>query len=526
MSAYDRKIIVGKKYLNNKLDKVLKSDERKGNKSFYGKQNYLIVSKAKVLMNNKNYLTNHNTDDTEKVNISNKNRLLKRQNQYENKSKAKEPQTKRNVSKSQNIYDLLLNKKEDAKEYKQNFHRYSSLNIMSFNNKYKNKLLNNNAMNKSNNLLRKNIIIKSSRINDKNLIILTTKLNKFLDYKMNKVMQNKYKINNRYDKNINLNFRNLKHNFKDTLFNTGKLEEKENKRPFSTKQQINNSNKFDNIINDILELNLNEQIPNYSIGKTIGNGSYAIVKIVTDKETNIKYAMKIYKKSEIKDKVRKKCIENEIEILKKIKHKNIIKLKEVIDLKEYFLIVQEYFQGISLSQYYNKFWRSEDLTKEKEKIYKILLKQIFEAVDYLHKNYIAHLDLKLENILINKSLEIKIIDFGFGFLDPKKTLNKFFGGTPNYMSPEIVLKRPYISIYSDIWSLGVLVFKLFCNEYPFKGLTEKDLYNSIKKGRFRIKYYVNHDVKKIINSMLVLEPNRRASCANLLKNPWFNNNIK
>lgn len=105
----------------------------------------------------------------------------------------------------------------------------------------------------------------------------------------------------------------------------------------------------------------------------------------------------------------------------------------------------------------------------------------------------------------------------------KKKLNNFFGGTPNYMSPEIVLKRPYVSIYSDIWSLGILIFKLFCNDYPFKGLTEKDLYNSIKKGKFRIKCYVNYDVKKMINSMLVLDPAKRLSCQELLKNPWFSN---
>ena len=65
---------------------------------------------------------------------------------------------------------------------------------------------------------------------------------------------------------------------------------------------------------------------------------------------------------------------------------------------------------------------------------------------------------------------------------------------------------------------------IFCNEYPFKGLTEKDLYNSIKKGKFRIKCFVNYDVKKIINSMLVLEPNKRKNCGELLKLTWFDNN--
>jgi serine/threonine protein kinase len=306
------------------------------------------------------------------------------------------------------------------------------------------------------------------------------------------------------------------------------------KRPLSTRYKLNISNNIYSI-EDLLELNQSNKydslsndltLPNYIIGKTLGKGAYAIVKIATHKITNEKYAAKIYKKSEIRDKIRKRCVNNEIEILKRISHKNIIKLIEVIELKEHIFIIQELFFGISLSQYYNKNWKTEDLSKEKEKTYKIILRQIFEAMDYLHKNDIAHLDLKLENIMINKQLEIRIIDFGFGIYDPKKTLNLFFGGTPNYMSPEIVLKRPYISILSDIWSLGVLVFKLFCNDYPFKGFTERDLFIAIKKGKFRIKCYVNYDVKKIINSMLVLEPNKRLSLDQLLKSPWFTNNNK
>ena len=304
------------------------------------------------------------------------------------------------------------------------------------------------------------------------------------------------------------------------------------RRPLSTRYKINFQKNI-NSLEDLLDINekncvnsLSNQLQKYDIGKTLGRGAYAIVKIVTNKSTNEKYAAKIYNRADIKDEIRKKCVNNEIEILKKISNKNIIKLIEVIELREHILIIQELFYGISLSQYYKKNWKSEDLSKEKEKAYKIVLKQIFEAVNYLHKNNIAHLDIKLENILINKNLEIKLIDFGFGIYDPKKKLNNFFGGTPNYMSPEIVLKRPYISILSDIWSLGVLVFKLFCNDYPFKGLTEKDLYNSIKKGKYSIKFYVKFDIKKIINSMLVLEPNKRLSCEQLLKNPWFKENKK
>ena len=436
-----------------------------------------------------------------------------------------------NITKSQRIFKFYLAQKEKEKEKildGKSYYRYSSSNI------YHNKnfdIKNNNILkiHNSSNLLNRNKMVKSANINtfkkEKNILFPNQKLLKFHKINYNLTKNNSKEQNGKIlcRKNIIIKSSEPK------IINEYKKQKIIPKKSFSTRSKSKlNIPKNIFSLDDLLDINeknainnLSEQITKYDIGKTIGRGAYAMVKIVTDKTTNEKYAAKIYNKSEIKDKIRKKCVSNEIEILKKVSHKNIIKLIEVIELKEHILIIQELFNGISLSDYYKKNWKSEDLSKQKEKTYKIILRQIFEAINYLHKNNIAHLDIKLDNILINKNLEIKLIDFGFGIYDQKKELNNFFGGTPSYMSPEIVLKRPYISILSDIWSLGVLVFKLFCNEYPFKGMTEKDLYNCIKKGKYRIKCFVNYDVKKIINSMLILDPNKRSSCEILLKNLWF-----
>ena len=436
-----------------------------------------------------------------------------------------------NITKSQRIFKFFLAQNEKEKEKildGKSYYRYSSSNI------YHNKnfdINNNNILkiHKSSNFLNRNKMVKSANINtfkkEKNILFPNQKLLKFHKINYNLTKNNSKEQNGKIlcRKNIIIKSSEPK------IIKEYKKQKIIQKKSFSTRSKSKlNIPKNIFSLDDLLDINeknainnLSEQITKYDIGKTIGRGAYAMVKIVTDKITNEKYAAKIYNKSEIKDKIRKKCVSNEIEILKKVSHKNIIKLIEVIELKEHILIIQELFNGISLSDYYKKNWKSEDLSKQKEKTYKIILRQIFEAINYLHKNNIAHLDIKLDNILINKNLEIKLIDFGFGIYDQKKELNNFFGGTPSYMSPEIVLKRPYISILSDIWSLGVLVFKLFCNEYPFKGMTEKDLYNCIKKGKYRIKCFVNYDVKKIINSMLILDPNKRSSCEILLKNPWF-----
>jgi len=480
-------ILINRKNYNHDNEKI------KTNKSFTKpiKYNILInkqkqISDKKIINNNIKYFLSDNQ----------KSESIKEKNNFRDNIL---------VAKSQRIFNFFIKKDLYDNKSRQNKYRYQLVT-----NPY------NNILNNENNKINKIPVNKSNeyllkKSSNPNLIRNFIRTQKFNFYNNNNI-----NINNKFE-------------------NEEKLKQKINKRPHSIKYNHIKIQKNIKKINEIFDMNNNigekiaEQLSKYNIGKTLGKGAYAIVKLVTDKVTKIDYAMKIYKKNEIKDKVRKSCVNNEINILKKIQHENIIKLIEVIDLKDYILIIQELFLGISLGQYHKKYWKTEDLTKKKEKVYKIILTQIFSAFDYLHKNHIAHLDIKMDNILINEKLDIKIIDFGFASFEPKNSLNKFFGGTPNYMSPEIILKRPYISILSDIWSLGVLVFKLFCNEYPFKGLTEKDLYNSIKKGKYRIKCFVNYDVKKIINSMLVLEPNKRKDCDMLLKLPWFynsNNNNK
>jgi tRNA A-37 threonylcarbamoyl transferase component Bud32 len=264
------------------------------------------------------------------------------------------------------------------------------------------------------------------------------------------------------------------------------------------------------------------KLSNYEIGHTLGKGAYAVVKICRNKLTGEKYAMKIYEKSRLNDNSKKKCVYREIEILKRINHKNIAKLHDVITTDKQILILQELVNGISLREYYNNEIRNQKgISEHKSKIFKKIFRQIFDAMNYIHKRNMAHRDIKLENILINKNYEVKIIDFGFGMYNPENRPQNFFCGTPNYMAPEIACKKPYNGQKADLWSLGVLVYKLYCADFPFKGKNEKDLYKSIQRGKFRMASYTPDYVKKIIVSMIDLNPNRRMSCENVLKSEWL-----
>ena len=281
--------------------------------------------------------------------------------------------------------------------------------------------------------------------------------------------------------------------------------------PFTINTTINNRNK-------------DNKISHYEIGKVIGKGAYASVKICKNKITQEKFAMKIYEKKILNDNIKKKCILREIEILKKLNHPNIVKLYDTIISDKNILLIQELVNGISLRDFYNKEIRNQrNISQNKLKILTLIFKQIFSAFDYIHKKNIFHRDIKLENILLTKNYEIKIIDFGFGLYNPRNYLQKFFCGTPNYMAPEIIMKKEYDGQKADMWSLGILLYKLFCADFPFKGKDEKDLYRHIIKGKYKIKEYVPDLIKIIIDKILRPKPYQRINCDQILQSHWFNN---
>ena len=397
--------------------------------------------------------------------------------------------------------------------------------ISSFNNN--NMTANSEASNFGNN----NIIFNNYGSINNNIFIENPKKNYFEE---NQSSNNKITSEEKHKEKIIRDFKFLKENTLKEETNTKEdLDDKEirnKQRAFSTvpykarknskKEQINIDCNNENILKE--DSNKKDKLSKYEIGQELGKGAYAKVKLAINKITKEKFAIKIYEKEKLNSNSKKSCVFKEIQILRKLNHKNIAKLIEVISTEKQILIVQELIEGISLREYYNNEIRNQKgISIHKESIFKKIFYQIFSAMDYIHKKNIAHRDIKLENILLKSNYEIKIIDFGFGMLNPEKKLQKFFCGTPNYMPPEIAEKKPYVGQLADMWSLGVLVYKIFCADFPFKGKDEKELYKSIKSGKFSYAKYTPEYAKKIIGSLIVLDPNKRISCEDVLKSDWL-----
>ncbi|CAJ1398499.1 unnamed protein product [Effrenium voratum] len=149
-------------------------------------------------------------------------------------------------------------------------------------------------------------------------------------------------------------------------------------------------------------------------------------------------------------------------------------------------------------------------------------RQVVDGVNYCHDQLVAHRDLKLENLLLDRSREcVKIIDFGFAAHVPSRdTKLKAFCGTPSYMAPEIIRGEGYSGFAADVWALGVVLFALLLGTLPFAAKTEMQLYARIRRGTFSFPECVGETQKRLIKGVMRKDACDRPSAAALLQHAW------
>ncbi|XP_066056003.1 serine/threonine-protein kinase Chk2 isoform X3 [Chamaea fasciata] len=226
----------------------------------------------------------------------------------------------------------------------------------------------------------------------------------------------------------------------------------------------------------------------YIMSKTLGSGACGEVKLAFEKSTCNKVAVKIINKrkfmaSGLSEANPALNINTEIEILKKIDHPCLIKIKHFFEAEDYYIVL-ELMEGGEL---YDRVSRP---VKMKEDICKLYFYQMLLAVKYLHDNGIIHRDLKPENVLLSSSDEvclIKITDFGQSKILGEASLMKTLCGTPMYLAPEVLnsLGTAGYSRAVDCWSLGVILFVCLCGYPPFNEQnTQLSLKDQITHGKY------------------------------------------
>ena len=158
----------------------------------------------------------------------------------------------------------------------------------------------------------------------------------------------------------------------------------------------------------------------------------------------------------------------------------------------------------------------------KANMIKKIFRVIVNSINYCHNINISHCDIKFDNILVNKSHEIKIIDFGFAVKRQKSDdLVSHFCGTPAFMCPEIVKRKPYDPNKADVWALGVLLYKLITGCYPFKADNDQELYSLILTGNINYHEFVDEEAQEILNGMLDKDEKTRFDLDKVLNTNWL-----
>ena len=536
-----RSNLIGKINFNLLNNKSLKNDIFTNNNFFSNNKNYQKSASTKEKNNNNKKYKKH------MLKLFTYSNAIKRINNNKSLLKILTPllyiHSDNNIQSNQNKKNRINNISNKSSEFifNKNFKKYI---INSKKNKDENKIKDNNIF-KKNNLYE----IKNKEYNitkNNNLKTIDNKLNqnRIKGIKENK-LENKIFINSKglYNienikniRNINklkINDKEIKEQSDDELISNSKsnisrinhsIISNSKSSFYDFNYYMNESNKISEYIKSYYKNNKKypiSKIDFYKFGRKIGQGAFGKVNLGLHILSGRVVAIKSFIKSNCSKKKLDRII-NERNIMKELNNKNIIKILDYFEDKNYIFIIMEYINGGDLYTFIRK------RIKLEEKMAKFIFKQIISTIDYYQEFNIVHRDIKLENILLDLNHGIKICDFGLGKqLKSSEELLTGVSGTPSYMAPEIILSEQnsgYKGFPIDVWSSGVCLYVMLSGKLPFKK-------NKIKNNEIFENPIINEEPKEIVNisdeakdlikGILCKDPSKRLTCKQILNHPWL-----
>lgn len=257
----------------------------------------------------------------------------------------------------------------------------------------------------------------------------------------------------------------------------------------------------------------------YVLKDLLGTGAFSQVRLaeVKDDPSHV-VAIKIIDKKALKGK--EDSLENEIKVLRRLRHPNIVQLLDTYEDIERVYLVIELVTGGEL------FDRIVEKGSYTEKDAADLIRQVLEAVDYMHDQGVVHRDLKPENLLYfsqDEDSKIMISDFGLSKMEDSGIMATACG-TPGYVAPEVLAQKPYGKAV-DVWSIGVIAYILLCGYPPFYDENDANLFAQILKGEFEFDspYWdeISDSAKDFIRQLMCVDVEKRYTCKQSLRHPWI-----
>jgi serine/threonine protein kinase len=271
----------------------------------------------------------------------------------------------------------------------------------------------------------------------------------------------------------------------------------------------------------------NKTINEYMMMSTLGDGVGGKVKLCMDKKTQKPFALKILsKKSILKSKnvngqIALDAAKKEVLILKRLHHKNVVKLHEVIDdpSNNILYIVMEYVEN-------GQVWKFGDPPIPLDKTRKYLM-DILNGLDYLHKSNVVHRDIKPANLLLDHNDTVKLSDFGVSeFVLEHDDSMSLYAGTPAFQSPESLEGGTFSGKLADIWAVGVTSYLFVFGELPFNGSTHKEIWGQIQSKILVYPENIDPNLVNLLEKILEKDPTRRIKISEIRKHIWVTSGFK
>ena len=289
-------------------------------------------------------------------------------------------------------------------------------------------------------------------------------------------------------------------------------------------------------------------IGDYKLIKLLGKGSFGETYLTQKGNDPVLLATKVLERKKMEKASTKKYLDNEIRILKQLHHPHIVRFENLLASNSNYYLIMEYCNGGDLTgclQKYKNLFRESTFSID---IVQYLMRQIIDAMKYIHSLKIIHRDIKLDNILLSFDNEIdkqnlnllasniKIIDFGLATKLDKSNLAYSVLGSPVNMDPLILKKFDKAGGYqvlegynekADIWSLGTIFYQLLTGEILFFSHNMKELMKKVEEGNYVIPINKNFSKEAVsfLNCMLQYKPEDRLSINELEQHDFIVKNV-
>ena len=288
------------------------------------------------------------------------------------------------------------------------------------------------------------------------------------------------------------------------------------------------------------------KIQDLNLLKSLGKGTMGEVYLSQKNGDKRYYATKKMDRVKADRPQVRKYFRTELEILSKLKHKNIVRFYDLKQTKAHYYIVMEYCNGGTLHSCLDKYMKMKKKPFSEEKV-QYLMKQIVSGLKYIHRNGIIHRDIKLDNILVKfyndedlknvnmMKTHIKISDFGISIRPGDNHLAFTAVGSPANMDPFILKKLTERNDLSnsegydqsaDIWSLGSICYEMLIGKRVFNGRNIKDLKKKVEAGNYVLPTNLSKEVVSFINGMLQYDPKKRLNIEQLSRHHFLTINVK